>query len=205
MKKIILMIAVFSLIFIQGCSSDRVEMVDLDRVLDIMAETIESLEERPGNVSLVANESIMAIDPDHQSSEKTDLFLVTFENNLNSANLISDPIRPVMDSGGTVVGYNGRTDQKLFTIELDSERNRMIATDTQNSYRRDRGFPMGGMFMGYMMGSMLGRQRFSGISPSRYSNMKMNKKGYHKAAVASRTTRTSARSKSRSNSFRTGK
>lgn len=203
MKKIVLILALCSLFTLLSCSS-KVEMVDLDKVLDIMANTLDSL----ANTSIddvVVDQSTVAVDaiaPEQQNPEYEQLFLTTFESNLNAAQLISDPIVAAMKADGSVTGTNATNGKELFTVEIDAETNRLIATDTQNSYRRDRGFPVGGIFMGYMMGSMLGRQRAAGIAPSRFSNMKMNQKGYYKSASASRA---GARSKSGSSSFKSGK
>jgi len=203
MKKVTLILALFSLFTVLGCSS-KVEMVDLDKVLDIMLDTLDSLANRSvGDVVVDQSAiSVNAIAPENQNPEYDQLFLSTFENNLNAAKLISDPIVPAIKADGTITGTNSVTGKELFTVEMDAEQNRFIATDTQNSYHRDRGFPVGGMFMGYMMGSMLGRQRAAGVPSSRYSNMKMDKKGYFNSAKSSGS---GARSKSGSSSFKSGK
>ena len=203
MKKIALIFSLFSLFTIVGCGS-KVEMVDLDKVLDIISDTLDSLANTSIDDGTVdqSTGTVEAIAPEKINPEHEQLFLSTLEDNLNAAQLISDPIDAAMKADGSISGTNAATGKELFTVDFDVENNRLIATDTQNSYRRDRGFPVGGMFMGYMMGSMLGRQRAAGISPSRYSNMKMNPKGYHKSAASSRG---GARSKSGSSSFKTGK
>ena len=60
-----------------------------------------------------------------------------------------------------------------------------------------------GMFAGYFLSSMFGRQHHAGISPSRFANMKMSDNNYRKSAFS--RFRSSARSKGGSRSFRSGK
>ncbi len=203
MKKFaISLLIVVPLLLFHGCGANQQELVDLDRVLDITMATLDSL--NGTQIEGISTDSLEAITTENQNPQLDSLFLATYGENLNRAQLISDPIRPALEEDGSINGYNDVTNQKLFSIEIDSESNRLIATDVQNSYRRESHFPFGGMFMGYMLGSMLGRQRAAGISPSKYSNMKMNKKGYHKTA-STKSAKSSARTSSRSSSFKGGK
>ena len=214
MKKFSLLLA--GLLFVtlsMGCGSDEVvEVIDLNRVLDVMTATLDELKSTP----------VEGVDKNAEGTETTAtktlakediaLFLRQFEKNLNAAKLLSTPIGAGMSKSGAITGFTDQdkngirdgSDKLLFTIEMDGEGERLIATDIQNQYRRDThysGGGMGGFFTGYLIGSMLMGQRTMGIPPSRYSNMKMSSSNYHKAAVS----KASARSSGGSRSFKSGK
>ncbi|CAM2010482.1 hypothetical protein [Acanthopleuribacter pedis] len=195
------------LLFASACSTTQVEVIDLNKVLDVMTATIDSFADQKvegAEEGANAEEVLAAAASDNQvvSSE----FLATYTKNLNEAKVMSTPVGTLMRPDGAIEGFqdsnaDGKKDsgeQQLFTVEIDVERARLIATDTQNSYHRDSGFHIspGSIFMGYMLGSMLSRQRASGISPSRYSNMKMSPRNYHSSAVSSARARASGGSRS---------
>ena len=196
-----------------GCgSSANVEVIDLNTVLDVMVQTMDQLAETPvENATEGENpEDVVAV-AESDNAEVTHTFLTTYAKNLNDAKVMSKPVGVSMRADGAIEGFTdadgdgamGTSDKQLFTVEIDQERSRLIATDTQNSYHRDHGFRIspGGLFMGYMLGSMLHRQRASGIAPSRFSNMKMSPSNYHSSAVS----KARARSSGGSRSFSSGK
>ena len=212
-----LLVGLLFVIFSVGCGSDEVvEVIDLNRVLDVMTATLDELKNTP-----VKDADINAEGAETKALPKEDiaLFLSHFEKNLNAAKLLSTPIGTSMSKSGTITGFTDQdkngvrdgSDKLLFTIEMDGEGERLIATDVQNQYRRDThyrsGGGMGGFFTGYLIGSMLMGQRSMGIPPSRYSNMKMSSSNYHKAAVSKAKSRSSssARSKGGSGSFKSSK
>ncbi len=214
MKKIsIFLICTFVLtgVLLTGCSTST-EIIDLNKVLDIMTATLEELkQESPASAADPAQETIEPLDNEFEAAEYNEIFLTRFAANLNKAKLISSSIGVGMLNTGAIEGFIDKnknskketSEKKLFTVEIDSERNRLIATDTQNQYRRSSHYRPGGLFTGFLLGSMLSRQRHSGIRSSRFSNMKMSDKNYHKAATSK--AKSSARSKSSSRSFRSGK
>lgn len=62
------------------------------------------------------------------------------------------------------------TDESLlFTVELDEQNKRMIATDFTGTGTH-RGFSGMGFIAGALIGSMLGRQRAAGVTPSSFAN-----------------------------------
>lgn len=86
-------------------------------------------------------------------------------------------------------------DEKLlFTVELDSQNKRMIATDSSGSGTY-HGFSGMGFIAGALIGSMLGRQSAAGIRPGSFSNRRL----------ASPASYTQARSRARSGGLRGGK
>lgn len=212
MKKAFSILIVFALMMtVVSCGKKKAEVIDLNKVLDIMTATLDELKETPVEGVDINPASIQPIYNEDQKAEYTDIFVQAFAKKLNEANLMSTTIGVGMLNDGSVEGFvdannNGSKDyseKQLFTVEIDSERNRLIATDTQHQYRRDSHYRPSGLFMGYFLGSMLGRQMGAGITSSRYSNMRMNRPDYHKSAV-NKATR-SARARSSSGSFRSGK
>ena len=98
----------------------------------------------------------------------------------------------VDDSNGNKVADS---DEKLlFTVELDSQNKRMIATDSAGNGTH-QGFSGMGFIAGALIGSMLGRQRSAGINPSSFSSRKL----------ASPASYNRARSRARSGGLRGGK
>ena len=102
------------------------------------------------------------------------------------------------DANGNNVSDPGEKD--IFTIEIDAERNRIIATDLvsgEGTYRLSGS----GLLLGYMAGRLLGRQGRAGVKPSSFAgrNVKSSSE-YRKTRPAPK-----ARSKTRSGSSRVGK
>ena len=216
MKKFsLLLVGLLFVSFSMGCGSDEVvEVIDLNRVLDVMTATLDELKSTPVEGVEKNAEGTETTATKTLAKEDIALFLRQFEKDLNAAKLLSTPIGAGMSKSGAITGFTDQdkngirdgSDKLLFTIEMDGEGERLIATDIQNQYRRDThysGGGMGGFFTGYLIGSMLMGQRSMGYPPSRYSNMKMSSSNYHKAAVSK--ARTSARSSGGSRSFKSGK
>ncbi len=211
-----LLFATLLLVF-SGCSSQQKETIDLDKVLTVMQATLDELNKTTPirsemNPEVAEAESFLPIPPEQQNDGYNQTFIQKFEMNLNNAGISKNKIGAMMAKDGSVEGYldfnkNGTQDineKTAFKIEIDTERNRLIATDTQNKYRRSTGYSFAqGMFAGYLLRSMLGRQRGMGIMPSRFSNMKMSKNNYRTSARSSM--KKTARSSGGSRSFKGGK
>lgn len=145
---------------------------------------------------------------------KIDQFLKKYTAALNKAKLVKYQLGTQFSSGGAIIGFkddnkNGKKEaqeKQVFLLEIDAERDRIVATDTQNNYHRDYHYRSHwhssgtGLFAGYFIGSMLGRQsRFGGFSSSRFRNMRMSPKSYHSSATSkakSTFNRTSSKSSS---------
>jgi hypothetical protein len=192
-------------ILLAGCSSDSVEVVDLNRVLDVMADTLDQTQAKMGSEFEGNSEDPVV------RQEYMEQFNVLYAENLNAAKLMSTPVGTSVQSDGSISGFNDPnqnmtmdgSERQIFIVEIDAERNRLIATDTQNGYHRDHGFSMAGLAAGMLIGHLLSRQRAAGITGSRFSNMTMSPKNYHSSAVQS--AKTSARAKAGSGSFSQGK
>ena len=117
-----------------------------------------------------------------------------------------------MTAGGEIVGFHDPNqnmiqdmgEAKEFTVTIDVANNRLVASDNHGYHRpHGYGFSPGGMMMGYMLGSMMGRQNsfYSGAMASNkpgFSNTAMSPANYHQSAVKSvRSTRTASSSAAR--------
>jgi len=184
-------------VLITACSS-KPASVDLDRVLDVTASTLETFETR------AQSDYGFETDADYT---KTDVamqdFVKQLQTNLNRANpqIHADPIGVNLADDGSIHGYNdannnGSKDSdevELFKVEIDSEKNRLIASS--ENYVRDHRFSGTGLLAGFLLGNLLGRQRNAGINPKSLSS---------KTAM-SRSSYKSAKSRSGSGSHSRGK
>lgn len=209
---IMVTLMISALLVFSGCSSQRNEIVDLDKVLDIMKSTLDELDatQTEGPYGDVSGDTIKPLDSGSQNPEYNRMFVERFSANLNNAKIASSPIGVSMVQDGSVEGFidqnaNNSKDineKSIFKIEIDAERDRLIATDTQHQYRRSSGYSMThGLFAGYFLSSMFGRQRGAGIMPSRFSNMKMSNNNYRTSSFFKKSARTSGGSRS----FKSGK
>lgn len=91
-------------------------------------------------------------------------------------------------------------EKDIFTVELDAERSRIIATDVisgEGTYRVSGG----GLLAGYIAGRLIGRQGRAGVKSSSFANRNAKSSAdYRKSRPAPR-----ARSSTRSGSSRAGK
>lgn len=205
MKKLFLISSlVASSAFLTGCDSGggTVDLVDLDKVLDVLVDTAEAMP--------APKEGEKPAEPEIDNAMAD--FASKYRDNLNAVPLMSTPVGVSLQKDGTFIGFSDPNDnntkdsgeENLFQVEIDGPRERIIASDLANGYHRDHGYSRAGMgFLGGMLlGSMLNRQRASGISPNKHANTKVSPKGYHKSAVSKVR---SARSSGGSKSFKSGK
>ena len=138
--------------------------VDLNRILDVTVNEIVSFEQM--------------FDDQLKKEGNPDLALFTFSESLQVAYNESTPalhttqvaIAPLVDATLLVVedtNMDGKckTASTVWTIEIDGQNSRVIASSWQGEVRDSNVGGMGGFFAGYLMGSMLNRQSVHG-SPS---------------------------------------
>ena len=225
-----------------GCSSSEpdVEVIDLNRVLDIMIGVLEKpadaavakktekkevkadakeakgkegadegAEKKPGEVEL------QPVEPIKEDKAKQTAFLKQFADELNKAKLVKSPVGVILNGDGSVEGFtdNNKNAQKdageamLFTVQVDAERSRLIASDGEH-YRPAAYRPHFGFFSGYLLGSMLGRQNsfFSSGAKPNFGATQMSPSNYHSSAVTKARARvSSARGRTGSGGFSGGK
>ncbi len=100
--------------------------------------------------------------------------------------------------------YEKATDEQIFSLQVEKDKKEVVATDEHKHHYRHR--PGGGFFTGYLIGSMLSRQRghYGGRYWSAPSSARYVKPGYYGKSVRSGS-RTSTRRSSRSGGFGFGK
>ncbi len=171
-----------------GCRSSNVEVIDLNKVLGIYDQVVKSKEDAE------KTEGSKLEVPQSEFEADTKEFLTTFASELNKAKLIKSTIGVEMLQTGMIRGFkdvdkNGvrststSKEPEIFTIELDTKSNRIIATQkvATQTYRRDHHY--GSHYHRYyffhrMHGSMWYRQNRYYSSPGRvrpnYSSFSMS-------------------------------
>jgi len=224
------------LLFSVGCGSQNVDVVDLNKVIDALVAVLDekgaakgidagtaTIAASDGNAEVSSTAEIQALEPDKQNPALESSFLKSYTDKLNEMKAMNTTVGVSMTAGGEIIGFKDPNqnmiqdldETKEFSVTIDPANNRLVASDN-NGYHRPHsyGFSPGGMMMGYMLGSMMGRQRsyYSGpMSPAKpsFNNTPMSPANYHKSAASSvRSTRSagsSARSMSGSKGFSFGK
>lgn len=187
---------IIALIAMTGCQNNYSQQgVDLDRVLKIMSDSMTEFEQKNGTMG---------------EQEAISRFAVQFQKDLNTANPKVHPekIGVTANNDGSFMGYNDKNgnntqdsgERKLFTIEIDSQNNRLLASEGQQVREHRAG---SGFLMGMLVGSMLSRQRTAGVNTNNLGNKKTTPK--QPVNSAQRRNTTSARSRSGSGSYSRGK
>ena len=132
----------------------------------------EQLDRALGIASATAND--FENTPEVNESNALDKFAVKYNEGLNAAEppINPNPLCVNAQEDGSLLSFDDKNangvqdegEQSLFLMEVDSENNRLIATNREES--RESGFSGSGLLMGYMIGSMLSRQRATGARPA---------------------------------------
>ena len=205
------------LAFAVGCSDQSVDVVDLNKVVEALVavldegavaknaatkeggEAVVTATATDGNAEVSSTAEIQAIEPEKQDPTKESDFLKKYAAKLNEVKVMNSPIGVSMSAGGEIVGFRDPNqnmiqdmgESKEFTVTMDVSNNRLVASDNHSNHRpHGYGFSPSGMMMGYMLGSMMGRQNshYSGAMSSAkpgFSNTPMSPANYHKSAVSS--------------------
>ncbi len=178
-----------------GSCTQKAPGVDLDRVMKITTQSMQRFEQ--SNMNGV-------------KGNMDDLAMAQFSRDLADdlrmaqPPLYTSPIGIVVAKDGSIQGYNDKNgnyiretgEGDLFKIEIDSQNNRIIASN--GGVVREQGMGMGGgLMMGMLMGSLLSRQSAAGIRPGAFNNKR--------ATPKPRARTSSARSRAGSGSFSSGK
>jgi len=195
-KQISLSAMVFGFILLAGCSGGTQPSVDLDQVLKIGASSLHKLQDN----SKVNKENAMQE------------FSNDFADDLNNTQPFVHPAGPLgvkPEADGSFVGFHDKNinqkmeagEKAVFKLELDSENNRLVASD--QSAVRDQPFSgMGtGFLVGMLMGNILNRQSATGANPA---SRKATPRSTYQNARKAQTAR-SARSRAGSGSHSSGK
>lgn len=184
-----------------GCGGPAAQVVDLNKVLDVMVATLTASGDNAVEQGADA------------SNEQVGGFIVQYAMDLNAAPLLEEgkTVGIGMTESGSFLGFQdgdpGADELQLFTVEIDEiDENtvRLIATDLQGGYQRDSS-PMSrigtGLLTGMLISSMLNRRSAAGISKSKYRGKQMSPKNYHTAAKSKAKAKARSRAGSRSLKF----
>lgn len=83
-------------------------------------------------------------------------------------------------------GIQDSNEGKVFTVEIDEENNRLIATDASGNSSGLR-FSGTGFLAGALIGSLIGRQRAAGVSKGSFNNRKTTPRGNYRAPSSARS------------------
>ena len=158
-------------VYLYGQFGDKSSAADIDLnvVLDVTSDTIYSYQERLGDTSKLDedeafaglakaleegyNSAVPALHPEAIGvNARQDASLLAYQD--TNANRSMDDGEPA-----------------LFLIEIDGDQQRIIATGG-NGEVKDHSFSGTSLLAGYMIGSMLGRQRAAGVSSQSLANKK---------------------------------
>jgi len=224
-----------------GCDSQTEDVVDLNKVVDALVAVLDegaksnaagaapaeaTASPTDATAEITSTAEIEAIEPEKQDPAKEKDFLNKYAAKLNELKAMNSVVGVSMSPGGEIIGFKDSNqnmiqdlgESKEFTVTIDPAHNRLVASDN-NGYHRPHGygFSPGNMMMGYMLGSMMGRQGSfysGGMSSAKpnFNNTPMSPSNYHKSAVssvrsarASSSSGSSARVRTGSKSFSFGK
>lgn len=180
-------------IFLVGCGGPTQPEIDLNAVLDATSETLTRYSDLTGEQS--------DLDADKTFLELADRLTDNYNGRVPALYTEAVVVAPRADASLLTladVNGNGQADegeQALWLIEIDGENARIIAT-AGNGEVNDRGFSGSGLLAGYLIGSMLSRQRGAGVNPQTLAS---------KQKVSATQARKAARARAGSGSFSKGK
>jgi hypothetical protein len=180
------------------------------------AEPNAATDGAPSGAGGVAQGTVAGGDAISRDPAKEAEFLKRYAEELNKLKVMTAPVGVSMAPGGEIVGFKDPNlnnvqdagETKEFTVTIDPENQRLVASDN-NGHHRPYGYRPGGFLTGYLIGSMLSRQSSfysgpnAGARPD-FRNTTMSPNDYHKSAVSSARARASSSSSSSSARMRTG-
>jgi hypothetical protein len=146
-----------------ACDQNKSATADLDRVLGVASHSMNSFESKNSSSGEALNEGNVM--------EK---FSSNYASDLNASQppIHTGPIGVKSQADGSLAGFDDKNnngvkdaDEKdLFKLEVDTENNRLVASNEGEV--RESGFSGSGLIMGMLLGNMLSRQRATGANPA---------------------------------------
>ncbi len=147
-----------------ACDQKKSATADLDRVLGVASDSMVSFESK--------NSSSMESLNENNVMEK---FSSSYASDLNASlpPIHAGPIGVKPEKDGSLAGFDDKNnngikdadESDLFKLEVDTENNRLVASDSNGEVRESH-FSGSGFFMGMLLGNMLSRQRATGARPA---------------------------------------
>ena len=141
--------------------------IDLNLVLDVTVETLHSVSER----------TIEGADPDQAFIDLADALAIDYNKSQPAIYTSKIGVSPQVDSSLLAfadTNLNKELDENevaLFKIEIDGEKARVIASSRSGAVN-DHHFSGTSLIAGYLIGSMLTRQRGAGVTSKSLANKK---------------------------------
>ena len=146
-----------------ACDQKKSATADLDRILGVASDSMVSFESKnSSNMEALNEDNVM------------DKFSSNYASDLNASvpPIHSGPIGVKTEQDGSFAGFDDKNnngvkdaDEKdLFKLEVDTENNRLVASNEGEV--RESGFSGSGLIMGMLLGNMLSRQRATGANPA---------------------------------------
>ena len=147
---------VISAFALTACDQNKSATADLDRILGVASDSMVSFESKNSSNMATLNEGNVM--EKFSSNYATDL-------NASQPPIHSGPIGVKSENDGSFAGFDDKNnngvkdaDEKdLFKLEVDTENNRLVASNEGEV--RESGFSGSGLIMGMLLGNMLSRQR----------------------------------------------
>lgn len=145
------------------------EEIDLNVVLDATVETLYAYEEKvSAQEEKNADEAFLGF---------AEALATSYNNSVTPIYKNTISVQPNQDS--SLVAYDDannnlvldESEDALFLIEIDGEKNRIIASSSSGAVN-DHRFSGTSLLTGYLIGSMLSRQLGAGVKPSSLANKK---------------------------------
>ncbi len=152
-----------SAVLLTACDQKKSATADLDRILGVASDSMVTFESKnSSNMDTLNKDNVM------------DKFSTNYATNLNASQppIHSGPIGVKSQTDGSFAGFDDKNkngvkdaDEKdLFKLEVDTENNRLVASNEGEV--RQSGFSGSGLIMGMLIGNMLSRQRATGANPA---------------------------------------
>jgi hypothetical protein len=182
-----------------------VEIIDLDKVLAALSQTLEEMDLAAiGRASGKELSEMAAVPTSHAketmvASKKLDQkgrdqFFAKFSEKLDKVQPLKRSFGVFIDPEGAVKGFDDQNrnktkdaqEQELFKIIIDQRNKRLIASDfeAKGPHHRDYSYAdfIPGSFSHTLLGTMLNDQMEKQVDTSRFAEIKISPKDYHKQA-----------------------
>lgn len=206
--KNLLLISAISLTALSACSS-KVESPDLGQVLDRTVYAMEYYTDQnaPEAADTLTDEKAVDATEEVNLDEFTNIMMQVMN---ASPNFYSKFLGVALEEDASFTGFDDKNydnvkdsgEEAIFTVEIDAENSRLIATDIISGEATTIRASGTGFIAGALVGRLLGRQRAAGVKPSSFASRTVSQRS---AYDSKRKSTTSARSRTKTGSSRAGK
>ncbi len=181
-----------------GSNSDSnvASEIDMKRVLDITEDTIQSYQDKletTGETDQTDADAAFAGLADELATNYNTAMPALYSSTLGVAPQQDASLLGFADSNSD--GSYSSNEEGLFKIEVDAENGRLISSSRTGEVT-EHGFSGTGLLAGFLLGSMMNRQRAAGVNTSQLANKK---------PVSAAAAQANARSRAGSGSHSRGK